>query len=83
MTKRFWVGITTLAIAVAVVGYYQFGDVAAEVPVLNSAAATHGAVVSTIEATGRLEAVTTVQATGKMPFGTLSSTVTLVRIGDF
>ena len=25
MTKRFWVGITTLAIAVAVVGYYQFG----------------------------------------------------------
>ena len=61
MTKRFWVGITTLAIAVAVVGYYQFGDVAAEVPVLNSAAATHGAVVSTVEATGRLEAVTTVQ----------------------
>ena len=61
MTKRFWLGLTTLAIAAAVVGYYQFGDVAAEVPVLNSAAATRGAVVSTVEATGRLEAVTTVQ----------------------
>ena len=67
MTKRFWVGVTTLAIAVAVVGYYQFGDVAAEVPVLNSAAATRGVVVSTIEATGRLEAVTTVQVGSQVP----------------
>lgn len=50
MTKRFWLGITALAIAAAAVGYYQFGDVSAEVPVLISA-----------EATGRLEAVTTVQ----------------------
>ena len=61
MTKRFWLSIAALATAAAAVGYYQFGDVAAEVPVLNSAEATRGAVVSTVEATGRLEAVTTVQ----------------------
>ena len=61
MTKRFWLSIGALATAAAAAGYYQFGDVAAEVPVLNSAEATRGAVVSTVEATGRLEAVTTVQ----------------------
>ena len=61
MTKRLWLSIAALAIAAAAVAYYQFGDVAAEVPVLNSAEATRGAVVSTVEATGRLEAVTTVQ----------------------
>ena len=61
MTRRFWLSIFALALAAAAVAYYQFGDVAAEVPVLNSAEATRGAVVSTIEATGRLEAVTTVQ----------------------
>ncbi len=61
MTKRFWLSVAALAIAAAAVAYYQFGDVAAEVPVLNSAEATRGAVVSTVEATGRLEAVTTVQ----------------------
>ena len=61
MTKRVWLSLAALAIAAAAVWYYQFGDVAAEVPVLNSAEATRGAVVSTVEATGRLEAVTTVQ----------------------
>ena len=74
MTKRFWVGITTLAIAVAVVGYYQFGDVAPEVPVLNSPAASHGAIVSTIEATGRLEAVSTVQV-GSQVSGSMQDAV--------
>ena len=61
MTKRFGLSIAALATAAAAIGYYQFGDVAAEAPVLNSAKATRGVVVSTVEATGRLEAVTTVQ----------------------
>lgn len=61
MTRRFWLSIAALAIAAAAVAYQQFADVAAKVPVLNSAEATRGAVVSTVEATGRLEAVTTVQ----------------------
>ena len=61
MTKRFWLSIAALAIAAAAVAYYQFGEVVAEAPVLNSAEATRGSVVSTVEATGRLEAVTTVQ----------------------
>ena len=61
MTKRFWLSTAVLVITAAAVAYYQFGDVAAEVPVLNSAEVTRGSVVSTVEATGRLEAVTTVQ----------------------
>lgn len=61
MTKRVWLSLAALAIAAAAVWYYQFGDVAEEVPVLNRVEATRGAVVSTVEATGRLEAVTTVQ----------------------
>ena len=46
MTKRFWLSVAALAIAAAAAAYYQFGDVAAEVPVLNSAEATRSAVVS-------------------------------------
>ncbi len=46
MTKRFWLSVAGLAIAAGAVAYYQFGDVAAEAPVLNSAEATRGAVVA-------------------------------------
>ncbi len=46
MTKRFWLSIAALALAAASVAYYQFGDVAAEAPVLNSAEATRGANVA-------------------------------------
>lgn len=58
MTKRSLLSFAALAVAAAAAAYYQFGDVAAEAPVLNSAEATRGAVVPTVEATGRLEAVT-------------------------
>ena len=46
MTKRVWLSVAALAIAAAAVTYYQFGDVAAEVLVLNSAEATRGAIVA-------------------------------------
>ena len=46
MTKRFWLSGATLAIAAAAIASYQFGNVAAEVPVLSSAEATSGAVVA-------------------------------------
>ena len=61
MTKRLWLSITALALGAAAVAYYQFGAVEAEAPTLRSAEATRGAIVSTVEATGRLEAVVTVQ----------------------
>jgi hypothetical protein len=37
MTKRSWLSGATLAIAAAAVASYQFGNVAAEVPVLSGA----------------------------------------------
>jgi HlyD family secretion protein len=61
MGQRGWLTIGTLALAAAAVTYYNLSDVAAEAPVLNSAEVTRGAVVSTVDATGTLEAVTTVQ----------------------
>ena len=61
MTKRLWLTFTALALGAAVVVYYQFGAVQAEAPTLRSVEATRGAIVSTVEAIGRLEAVVTVQ----------------------
>jgi HlyD family secretion protein len=61
MTKRMWLSVGAVAIAAAAVAYYQFAAVEAEAPTLRSVEATRGAVVSTVEATGRLEAVVTVQ----------------------
>ena len=66
MTKRFWLTIAVLAFVAVAVAYFRFNDVAAETPVLNSAEVTRGAVVSTVEATGTLEAVTTVQVGTQM-----------------
>ena len=71
MAKHVWLTIVGLTVAAAV-GYYQFGDVAAETPVLMSSEVTRGAVVTTIEATGTLEAVTTVQV-GSQVSGTIKT----------
>ncbi len=46
MTKRLWLSVAAMAIAAAAVAYHHFGDVAAEVAVLNSTEATCGAVVA-------------------------------------
>ncbi len=72
MTKRLWLSITALALGASAVSYYQFGAVEAEAPTLRSVEATRGAVVSTVEATGRLEAVVTVQV-GSQVSGSIKS----------
>lgn len=58
---RFWLGAAALIVAVtAGVSYYR-DDVAADVPPVTTAAISRGDIVSTVEATGTLEAVTTVE----------------------
>jgi HlyD family secretion protein len=61
MRKPIWVGIVAIAIAIVTATHYYRSDVAAEAPPLVSAKVLRGSVVSTVEATGTLEAVTTVQ----------------------
>jgi HlyD family secretion protein len=61
MTKRLWLGLAALIVVVGAGVYYYRGDVAAETPKLNTAEVTRGGVISTVEATGTLEAVTTVE----------------------
>ena len=61
MKSRSWLTVAALALSTTARTYYQFGRVAAEAPVLNSAEVTRGSVVSTVQATGAQEAVTTVQ----------------------
>lgn len=72
MGKRLWLSILAIAIAVAAgISYYR-SDVAAEGPTLNTAEATQGDVVATVEATGTLEAVTTVEV-GTQVSGTIKT----------
>lgn len=72
MKKSFWVAGGVVAVAVAAgVNYYR-DDVSAVAPSFNTAEVSRGAVVSTVEATGTLEAVTTVQV-GSQVSGTISA----------
>ena len=61
MKRSFWVAAAVIAVAVLAATYYYKRDVAAEAPAFTTAAISRGAVISTVEATGTLEAVTTVQ----------------------
>ena len=61
-----------LGLVVAAGIYYYRGDVAAETPTLNTAEVTRGDVVATVEATGTLEAVTTVEV-GTQVSGTIKT----------
>jgi HlyD family secretion protein len=61
MTRRVWLTLTALTLSTVALAYYQLRDVAAEAPAFGSAEVTRGPVVSTVQATGTLEAVTTVQ----------------------
>jgi HlyD family secretion protein len=61
MSTRLWVSMAAVVAAVGAGIYYYRSDVAAEAPVLNTAEVVRGDVVSTVEATGSLEAVTTVE----------------------
>jgi HlyD family secretion protein len=71
-TRRIWLPTAAIALAVAAATYYYHGDVAADAPPVTTAAVTRGNVVATVEATGTLEAVTTVEV-GTQLSGTLKS----------
>ena len=72
MKRSFWVAVGVVAVATfAAISYYR-RDVAAEVPAFLTAEVSRGDVVSTVEATGTLEAVTTVQV-GSQVSGTISA----------
>jgi HlyD family secretion protein len=70
MDTRLWLSIAAIVTAVASGIYYYRSDVAAEAPTLNTAEVTRGDVVATVEATGTLEAVTTVEV-GTQVSGTI------------
>ena len=72
MKRSFWVAAAVLAVAVLMATYYYRRDVAAEAPTFTTAATSRGDVISTVEATGTLEAVTTVQV-GSQVSGTISA----------
>ena len=72
MKRSFWVAAAVLAVAVLMATYYYRRDVAAEAPTFTTAAISRGDVISTVEATGTLEAVTTVQV-GSQLSGTISA----------
>jgi len=72
MGKRLWLSIAAIIIAVAAGIYYYRSDVAAETPTLSTAEVTQGDVVATVEATGTLEAVTTVEV-GSQVSGTIKT----------
>jgi len=72
MGKRLWLSIAAIVIAVAAGIYYYRSDVAAEAPTLSTGEVTQGDVVATVEATGTLEAVTTVEV-GTQVSGTIKT----------
>src|SRR5262245_38359758 len=61
MKRPLWVAIAVIVVAASAATYYYTRDVEAEAPEFTSAPVSRGDVVSTVEATGTLEAVTTVQ----------------------
>jgi HlyD family secretion protein len=72
MKRSFWVAAGVIAIAVIAATYYYRRDVAAVAPAFATAEVTRGNIISTVEATGTLEAVTTVQV-GSQVSGTISA----------
>src|SRR5688572_1418805 len=72
MSTRLWLSIAAVVTAVASGIVYYRSDVAAETPTLATAEVTRGDVVATVEATGTLEAVTTVEV-GTQASGTIKT----------
>ena len=68
--KRIWVAAAAVVVAVAAGTYYYDDDAAANAPPVTTAEVTRGDIVSTVEASGTLEAVTTVQV-GTQVSGTI------------
>jgi len=71
-TRRIWLPIAALGLVVAAGTYYYRGDVAADTPPVTTAAVTRGNVVAAVDATGTLEAVTTVEV-GTQVSGTIKT----------
>ena len=72
MKRSIWVAVCAIAIAILAATYYYRRDVEAEAPAFTTAAVSRGDVISTVDATGTLEAVTTVQV-GSQVSGTISA----------
>jgi HlyD family secretion protein len=72
MKRSFWVAAGVIILAVIAATYYYTRDVKAEAPAFTTAEVSRGDVISTVEATGTLEAVTTVQV-GSQVSGTISA----------
>ena len=72
MSTRLWLSIGAVVAVVAAGIYYYRSDVAAEAPTLNTAEVTEGDVIATVEASGTLEAVTTVEV-GTQVSGTIKT----------
>jgi HlyD family secretion protein len=72
MRTRLWLSIVAIVVAVGAGIYYYRSDVAAVAPTLNTAEVSKGNVVATVEATGTLEAVTTVEV-GTQVSGTIKT----------
>src|SRR5678816_117643 len=72
MKRSIWVAVCAIAIAALAATYYYTRDVEAEAPAFTTAAVSRGNVISTVDATGTLEAVTTVQV-GSQISGTISA----------
>jgi HlyD family secretion protein len=72
MRRSVWLAIVVIVVAVTAAFYYYKRDVAAEAPVFTTAEVSRGDVIATVEATGTLEAVTTVQV-GSQVSGAISA----------
>src|SRR5262245_31624751 len=72
MSKRLWVAIGALVVAIGAGFYYYRSDVAAETPSLTTAEVSRGPIVSSVEATGTMNAVTTVEV-GSQVSGTIKT----------
>ena len=72
MRTRLWLSIVAIVVAVGAGIYYYRSDVAAVAPTLNTAEVSQGDVIATVEATGTLEAVTTVEV-GTQVSGTIKT----------
>ena len=72
MSTRLWLSVGVIAAAIGAGIYYYRSDVRAEAPALNTAEVTRGDVVATVEATGTLAAVTTVEV-GTQVSGTIKT----------
>jgi HlyD family secretion protein len=72
MSTRLWLSVAAILAAITAGIYYYRSDVAAEVPTLSTVEIVQGDIVATVEATGTLEAVTTVEV-GTQVSGTIKA----------